>query len=142
MGQVVIQTYSPEHYSIQTAARQDYRAFYQEEMNYRELMGYPPAQHLLAVLASSEDEALLDKGMYYLKQYGEALAKPREVRIIGPASPHVGKVKDVYRRILYLKHKSRPILVEMKDKMEQYIEINKGFSRIRIQFDFDPVQGF
>ncbi|MCI8639440.1 MAG: primosomal protein N' [Coprococcus sp.] len=142
MGQVVIQTYSPEHYSIQTAARQDYRAFYQEEMNYRELMGYPPAQHLLAVLASSEDEALLDKGMYYLKQYGEALAKPREVRTIGPASPHVGKVKDVYRRILYLKHKSRPILVEMKDKMEQYIEINKGFSRIRIQFDFDPVQGF
>lgn len=37
----MIQTYSPEHYSIQTAARQDYQAFYTEEMNYRELMGYP-----------------------------------------------------------------------------------------------------
>ncbi len=141
-GEVVIQTYSPDHYSIQTAARQDYRAFYQEEMDYRKLMGYPPAKHLLAVLASSEDEALLEKGMYYLRQYGTALAKPRQVGVIGPASPHVGKVKDVYRRILYLKHKSRPILVEMKDKMEQYIEINKGFDKIRIQFDFDPVQVF
>lgn len=50
----MIQTYSPEHYSIQTAARQDYQAFYTEEMNYRELMGYPPAEHLMAVLVACE----------------------------------------------------------------------------------------
>ena len=45
-GEVVIQTYNPEHYSIQTAARQDYESFYEEEMNYRMLMGYPPAEEL------------------------------------------------------------------------------------------------
>ena len=49
-GEVVIQTYQPEHYSIVHAARQDYAGFYEEEIAYRELMQYPPAAHMLAVL--------------------------------------------------------------------------------------------
>ena len=51
-GSAVLQTYSPSHYSIQTAARQDYEAFYREEMAYRSLMDYPPAAPLLVVHAS------------------------------------------------------------------------------------------
>ena len=141
-GEVVIQTYSPEHYSIQTAARQDYQAFYTEEMNYRELMGYPPAEHLMAVLVACEDEALLEKGMHYLKLYAMRITKNRKVQVIGPAAPAVGKVKDVYRKVLYLKQESYEILIEMKDKMEQYIELNRGFAKMRIQFDFDPMSGF
>lgn len=141
-GEVVIQTYSPEHYSIQTAARQDYQAFYTEEMNYRELMGYPPAEHLMAVLVACEDEALLEKGMHYLKLYAMRITKNRKVQVIGPAAPAVGKVKDVYRKVLYLKQESYEILIEMKDRMEQYIELNRGFAKMRIQFDFDPMSGF
>ena len=141
-GEVVIQTYSPEHYSIQTAARQDYQAFYTEEMNYRELMGYPPAEHLMAVLVACEDEALLEKGLHYLKLYAMRITKNRKVQVIGPAAPAVGKVKDVYRKVLYLKQESYEILIEMKDKMEQYIELNRGFAKMRIQFDFDPMSGF
>ena len=141
-GERVIQTYRPEHYSIQTAARQDYQAFYTEEMNYRELMGYPPAEHLMAVLVACEDEALLEKGMHYLKLYAMRITKNRKVQVIGPAAPAVGKVKDVYRKVLYLKQESYEILIEMKDKMEQYIELNRGFAKMRIQFDFDPMSGF
>lgn len=159
-GEVVIQTYSPEHYSIQTASRQDYREFFEEEMNYRELMGYPPAEHLLAVLISGENEALLEKGAHYLKEYalmvcragmhgiagtggqGKNTAAQECVQVIGPASPYVGKVKDVYRRVLYLKHESYETLIMMKNKMEQYIELNSGFSKMRIQFDFDPMKVF
>ena len=62
--------------------------------------------------------------------------------MIGPAATAVGKVKDVYRRVLYLKQESYEILIEMKDKMEQYIELNLGFAKMRIQFDFDPMSGF
>ena len=58
------------------------------------------------------------------------------------AAPAVGKVKDVYRKVLYLKQESYEILIEMKDKMEQYIELNRGFAKMRIQFDFDPMSGF
>ncbi len=48
----------------------------------------------------------------------------------------------MYRKVLYLKQESYEILIEMKDKMEQYIELNRGFAKMRIQFDFDPMSGF
>ena len=70
------------------------------------------------------------------------ITKNRKVQVIGPAAPAVGKVKDVYRKVLYLKQESYEILIEMKDRMEQYIELNRGFAKMRIQFDFDPMSGF
>ena len=137
-GEVVIQTYNPEHYSIQMAATQDYERFYEEEMNYRELMGYPPAQQMMAVLVSGADEKMLETGMYYLKEYMERLARTRELRIVGPTSPHIGKIKDIYYRMLYVKSESYAVLVDVKDRTEQYIELNPGFSKMKIQFDFNP----
>ena len=141
-GEVVIQTYSPEHYSIETAARQDYEAFYEEEIRYREIMGYPPAAHLLAVLLAAQDEEKLTTASAYLKEFAARLGSSGQLAVIGPASPHVGKVSDVYRKILYLKSEKYGMLVKAKDRMEQYIELNRGFRDIRIQFDFDPVHSF
>lgn len=146
-GNVVIQTYSPEHYSIVDAAKQDYEQFYKEEMKYRSLMGYPPAEQLMAVLLSSEDELLLERGCRYLKEYMQMLLKKQkkeEIRmeLIGPASPYVGKVNDVYRRIIYIKSETEAALIEVKDQTEAYIEINEGYRKIRIQFDLNPMGVF
>lgn len=146
-GEVVIQTYSPEHYCIQDAAAQDYKRFYEEEMRYRTLMGYPPAEHLMAVLLSAEDELLLEKGCRYLKEYAVYLTdrfagETKELEIVGPASPYVGKVNDVYRRIIYFKSVREETLIRLKDRLEQYIEINPGYQNIRIQFDFNPMGVF
>ena len=135
-GHALIQTYSPEHYSIQTAARQAYEEFYEEEMGYRILMDYPPAAHMMAVLGTSEDENLLEMAMHYLSLFTGRLYQGKELHIIGPAPASVGKVKDVYRRILYLKHENYDLLVRIKDRMEEYIEINSGFRKVNIQFDF------
>ena len=140
-GEVVIQTYSPEHYAIQTAANQDYEAFYEEEIAYRKLMGYPPAEELLALLVAGEDEKLLETACEYLKKYA-ARVNLNQVNVIGPASPYVGKVNDVYRRVLYFKHARYDVLTDMKDKLEQYIEVNTGFAKLRIQFDFNPMNIF
>ena len=141
-GEVVIQTYSPDHYSIETAARQDYEAFYEEEIRYREMMGYPPTAHLLAVLLSAEDEEKLTAASAYLRGFAARLGASGQLVVIGPASPYVGKVSDVYRKILYLKCEKYGMLVKAKDRMEQYIELNQGFRDIRIQFDFDPLHSF
>ncbi len=141
-GEVVIQTYSPEHYSIAYAARQDYESFYAEEIRYRELMGYPPCAQLLAVLVTGEEEELLSTAVKYLKEFAKRAGKGRELQIIGPASPFVGKVNDVYRRVIYLKSGKYHILTAMKNYMEQYIEMNKGFQTLRVQFDFNPVNIF
>ena len=159
-GEAVIQTYDPSHYAIETAAKQDYEAFYEEEIRYRELMGYPPAEQLLAVFVSGEDEALLEKGCHYLREYilrvirhlsgaGSIKGGSPDVQtdrtgayaagVIGPASPGIDKIKDVYRRVIYVKAERYDILVGIKDRVEKYIEINSGFDRMRIQFDFNPM---
>lgn len=141
-GEAVIQTYSPEHYGIVTAAAQDYDAFYEEEIRYRVLMGYPPAENLLAVLVSCEDEPLLEKGCRYLKEYALRIRRDAPLEIIGPASPGIGKINDVYRKVLYLKAERYDTLIKMKNYLEQYIEVNPGFQKMRIQFDFNPMNVF
>ena len=141
-GEAVIQTYSPEHYAIVTAAAQDYGAFYEEEIRYRELMGYPPVENLLAVLVSCRDEALLETGCRYLRKYALRVKGREQVELIGPASPGIGKINDIYRKVLYLKTKRYDTLVTMKNRLEQYIEVNAGFNTMRIQFDFNPMQVF
>ena len=138
-GEAVIQTYSPEHYAIVTAAAQDYAAFYEEEIRYRELMGYPPVENLLAVLVSCEDEELLDRGCRYLKEFSMRFREKAQASVIGPASPGIDKIKDIYRRVLYIKAPDYGMLTAVKDRLEQYIEINPGFDKMRIQFDFKPM---
>ena len=141
-GEVVIQTYSPEHYSIEQAAKQDYDGFYAKEMEYRSLMGYPPAEQLLAILMTGPDEEMLEKGAAYLKEFARRVDKQHLLQIIGPTSPYVAKVKDVYRRVIYLKSRDYRFLIQTKDRLEQYIEINVGFQSMRIQFDFNPMNIF
>lgn len=135
-GEAVIQTYHPDHYSIQAAAVQDYEAFYEEEMSYRELMDYPPAAHMMAVLGSCPEEGLLIQAMHYLQLYINRIYKKKDLHVIGPAYASVGKVKDIYRQVIYLKHEDYGTLVRIRDQMEKYIEINSGFRKIYIQFDF------
>mgnify|MGYP004501731183 FL=1 len=135
-GEAVIQTYHPDHYSIQAAAVQDYEAFYQEEMSYRMLLDYPPASHMMAVLGSCPEEELLVQAMHYLELYIHRVYKEKDLHVIGPAYASVGKVKDIYRQVIYLKHEKQETLVQIKDQLEKYIEINSGFRKLYIQFDF------
>lgn len=135
-GEAVIQTYHPEHYSIQTAATQDYEAFYREEMSYRLLMDYPPAAHMLSILAAGEDEELLSQGMDYLGRFVERIGEKYHLHVIGPAYASVGKINDVYHKVIYLKHQEERVLMDIRDKAEKYIEVNSGFRKLYIQFDY------
>ncbi len=138
-GEVVIQTYQPEHYSVVYAARQDYEGFYREEIAYRELASYPPVEHMLAVLIVSR---LQEDG----ERLGEKLAKliKREMagvsglRVIGPAEASIGKLSDLYRHMLYLRHGDYQVLVEAKDRMERFCREHAGREQT-VQFDFDPM---
>ena len=138
-GEAIIQTYCPNHYAIVASANQDYQEFYQREIQYRCLMGYPPVENLLAVLISCEDESHLEVGSEYLKKFADKISRKESVKLIGPSSPGISKISDVHRKVFYLKSPSYDTLIDMKNKMESYIEINSGFRNIRIQFDFNPV---
>ena len=136
-GEAVIQTYHPEHYSIQAAIRQDYDAFYEEEITYRKLLGYPPAANLMAVHGSCQEEDLLGQAMEFIRRYLLRIRKDEEIQIIGPAAESVSKINDMYRSVLYIRDQSGERLVQMREKLERYIEINRGFDPIYIQFDFN-----
>jgi len=115
-GEAVIQTYRPEHYSIQQAAKQDYEAFYEEEIMYRELLEYPPAGHMLTILVVSKDEKRC-KGLA-VRLAKEAGAY---VHVIGPTPAAVSKVKDYYRYMIYLKSLKEEPIRQAKERLEALI---------------------
>ena len=136
-GEAVIQTYQPDNYSIQAAAAQDYTEFYRQEIAYRQLMSYPPASNLFAVHASCEDGALLDMAMTYLRKYLRKIDPEEKAAVIGPADEAIPRIADRYRKVIYIKHEDYRQLVRLKDQLERYMEINSGFQKIRIQFEFN-----
>lgn len=133
-GNVVIQTYDPEHYSIVHAAGQDYDAFYDEEMGYRELMGYPPSNHMMAVRISCADADLATKlsdELYKLTSVND------RVNIIGPADAAVYKINDIYNRVIYYKCRDYALLIQIKDIIENYLKCDMtGYKECRVVFDF------
>ena len=144
-GDVVIQTYSPEHYCIQNAASQDYVSFYNEEIACRDLLGYPPCAHMLLVLVESKDEELVKAHSEHLAEYVNHDIINRygntEVNVIGPAEASVSKINDIFRRVVYYKSEDMAKLTQIKDLVELY-ESNVGDKRIRVTFDFDPLYGY
>lgn len=150
-GDVVIQTYEPEHYSIVHAAHQNYEAFYREEMVYRKLLRYPPAEHLLAIqiISRSEEHASLfaHKTRALLEQLtAEAREKnPDRLLFIGPAPAVLEKLRDEYRYVIYVKSPDYDTLIVCKDGVEAAAERAAKASRemdTMFQFDFDPINAF
>lgn len=140
-GEVVIQTYNPEHYSIQTAKTQDYGAFYQSEISVRKIMAYPPISNLMLVMFTAKQQ----KQAEWAASYFAALIKKAqiaELKMIGPANALIGKMNDIYRKVIYIKHSEYYQLVRLKDRMELFLKDRKEFQEIHISFDFNPMNGF
>lgn len=135
-GEVLIQTYNPEHYSIQCAACQDYESFYSQEMVFRDMLGYPPSCQMMAVLASSRQEETLAAAMEDMNRWAKEASGSREVRIIGPAQATIYKVNDIYRKILYLKHENYDILIQLKNYMDEKSRQAPWHGHVAVQYDF------
>lgn len=135
-GEAVIQTYQPEHYAVVHAAGQDYEGFYEEEILYRELSGYPPVAHMLAVQVYGRNEEntkqLADILANVVKCEGESTNS-----VIGPAPASVGRVNDIFRFVFYIKSARYNALVTAKDLLEEKLRCMKPTESV--QFDFDPV---
>ena len=145
-GEAVIQTYQPEHYAVVYAAKQDYEGFYQEEILYRELGGYPPAAHMLAVQIFAREETAGDELAHRLadvvkqdsavKQDGAA--KQDGAVVLGPAAASIGKINDIYRFVFYIKAGDYGRLVRYKDRLEETLGGMQPVG-VQVQFDFDPM---
>ncbi len=141
-GEVVIQTYSPGHYAVLTAKDQDYEAFYEQEIAYRQMLSYPPVWNLLVVMCTSGKQELLEAGTARLKEYIDGLGGMEKVQVIGPADAAVSKINDVYRKVIYLKSADYNRLIGIKDEIEKGFSDPEKAKEINIQFDFNPMSGF
>lgn len=142
-GEVVIQTYQPEHYSIVHAAGQDYLGFYEEEIAYRQLMQYPPVAHMLAVLVVSGEQGAGAKLCGELAAVAANRAKERaqSLQVIGPAEAAIGRINDLYRHVFYVKHSDYQALVEIKDALELFCR-DQETKNVSVQYDFDPMNTY
>jgi primosomal protein N' (replication factor Y) len=141
-GQVIIQTYSPDHYAVQTAKEQDYEAFYAQEIAYRQMLSYPPVWNLLVVMCTSPNAELLQEECESLRRWMDTLSEGTKIQIVGPADASVSKINDIYRKVIYLKTADYNRLVAAKDAIEQRTLEQMASKEINIQFDFNPMSGF
>lgn len=136
-GEVVIQTYNPEHYAVLLASKQDYKAFYRQEMMFRKMLLYPPAGSILQILLFSDSEEAVKKCSDNLKYILDERLKDAvgNSQIIGPAPAVIAKLNDQHRRVLYIKSRENGELIQIRKKLEKIIDKEKLLGRVQIQFD-------
>lgn len=100
-GTVVIQTYDPGHYSIQTAAAQNYEDFYQQEIIFRRRMAYPPEGYMCEIMVSAAESEVASN---WIQQVVLLINSKNYdiIKIIGPSDAPIARVKDMYRKHLYM----------------------------------------
>ena len=137
-GEVVVQTYSPDNYGIETAVAQDYEAFFENELPYRKLSQYPPVVNMVSVLVQDKNKRKLDAATEQIanliKQVKEK--KYNELFVIGPSVPQASYINDVYRNVIYIKGTSVTNLINLKNYLEGVITTNDKLKYVNVQFDF------
>ncbi len=140
-GEAVIQTYQPEHYAVVHAAKQDYEGFYEEDILYREMLGYPPVSHMLAVQVFAREEERGMKLAGWLARRAGALKSHGEdgkMQILGPAPAAIGRINDIFRFVFYIKCSNYGKLIQIKDALEEALR-GQPLKQETVQFDFDPM---
>lgn len=133
-GRVIIQTYQPEHYCIQTVAAQDYDSFYRQEIQFRQMLHYPPDRQMMVLLAEGEDDQNVALAVKKLREMaGEADFD--SVEFIGPSRASITRARDLYRYTLYMKHQDSKELIRLRDFLEGYLKWSQQFQNIYFTFD-------
>lgn len=134
-GRAVIQTYNPENDVINMAKKQDYEAFYESEIAYRKLFGYPPFLDIVSFVFSSEDEAKAESASKETEKLSDSLLSGREYTKYGSMPCPVSKIKGSYRYRFWIKCKVddemlsllKEIYLSHKNKdVRLTLEINPG----------------
>jgi primosomal protein N' (replication factor Y) (superfamily II helicase) len=136
-GRVLIQTYYPEHYAIQDAVQQDYSAFFEREMHYRRVMQYPPFVSLANVVVR---DARLEKAILWARQLSEYFSPHdgKGVRVLGPATAPLARLKREHRYQFLLKSPRRSVLTKLLSGAMAYADA-KEIPQTAVMVDMDPL---
>jgi primosomal protein N' (replication factor Y) len=139
-GEVLVETYSPEHYAIQLAARQDYLSFYEKEVQFRRLLHYPPFTALASILVR---DTKIENAIRWSRQLSAFLApqESRGVKVLGPAAAPLARLKREYRFQFLLKAPKRLQLTRAVTELLAFSE-QKEIPQKAVLVDVDPLSLF
>ena len=139
-GEVMIQTYNPDHYVIQLAQRHDYESFFYYEMKRRHMGNYPPYYYTTLLTVSSKQQSAACQKVYELKAelFDVELDQSGQLLILGPSRGAIAKVNDVYYFQLLLKYKDRKVI---QQRLRDLLEESQQTSRqgVYIAIDHEPL---
>ena len=136
-GRVLIQTFYPEHYAIQDAVKQDYSAFFERELHFRRMMAYPPFTSLANVIVR---DSSLQKAIRWSRQLSEYFSPhdDRGVRILGPGTAPLARLKKEHRFQFLLKSPKRSVLTKLLTGALAYCD-RKEIPDTAVLVDMDPL---
>ena len=139
-GEVLVETYYPEHYAIQLAARQDYLTFFEKEVQFRRLLHYPPFTALASILVR---DTKIENAIRWSRQLSAFLApqESRGVKVLGPAAAPLARLKREYRFQFLLKAPKRAQLTRAVSELLAFSE-EKEIPQKAVLVDVDPLSLF
>lgn len=137
-GEVIVQTYTPEHYSLQYAKKYNYEDFYEKEFTIRAMMGYPPFGRILLINGTGKNENELKNQMIYLgKRVKEKAEEFGGLEVLGPTPCIIYRIKENYRWQIIVKGEfSAKFSKSIKDIL--YDKANNVYNDIRVSMDINP----
>jgi primosomal protein N' (replication factor Y) len=136
-GRVLIQTFYPEHYAIQDAVRQDYASFFERELHFRRMMQYPPFTSLANIIVR---DTSLEKAIRWSRQLSEYFSPHdgKGVRVLGPATAPLARLKKEHRFQFLLKSPKRSVLTKLLSGAIAFVDA-KEIPQTTVLVDMDPL---
>ena len=135
-GEVILQTFNPDNFTLKCVQENDYNKFYNYEMSNRHKLDYPPYYYLTSIKIASKDYDLASKEIIKVKKYLEKNLS-KDTIILGPTTASMFKINNIYRFQIILKYKKDPnIMKTLKELDELYMLNNKA----NIEIDNNPLQ--
>ena len=142
-GKVIIQTFNPDHFSIQMARDQDFTKFYGEELRFRKELGYPPFSRLINIRIEGTSQKRSVKAAEEMGEWGRRLLRKRSygrgIEILGPSPAPLQKIKGKYRYQMLIKGKPVNILHRFVEELVGETKKRWPGRGISLTIDVDPI---
>lgn len=135
-GEVLIQTFNPDHYAIRLAQAQDYEDFYQLEMDFRRKLNYPPYFYTVQLVISHQDEDEVVKKSYEIMALLKANLS-EQARILGPIPKPIARTHNLYHYQLLIKYRFEANLEQALNQVLDLTQVPEN-KKLRIIIDNEP----
>lgn len=133
-GNVIIQTFNPEHYAITYTINHDYNGFFKKEMSIRKSLDYPPYYYICSIKIISKDYNLANDTINETYKFIKNNITDKEI-ILGPSCCNMFKLNNNYRFQIIIKYKDKDNIMDALEKLQEHYFGNKN---IKLEIDFDP----